>query len=754
MPQAPLRRASNPHRANMMIRVLRCLSTVLMGAAFSASAQQYPFQNPQLPAEERISDLLSRMTLEEKVFCFGIDPSVPRLGVKGTGHIEGLSGVALGGVGGWAGDNPPVPTTQFPEEKGMGQSWDPALLQLVGAQEGYEARYAAQSPKWAKTRVWRIVGGYVVRGPNADMARDPRWGRNGESYGEDAFLNGTMSVAFIRGLQGDDPRYWQAAALMKHFLANENEENRRSTSAKFDESLFYDYYSKPFRMGIREGGAQAVMAAYNAWNGLPMTTHPALKDVLEREWGLNGIVSTDRDAMLNAWNRHHFYKNAEESLVATIHAGINQYLDKWTEPMNAALKDGSLKEKDLDENLRGVFRVMIKLGQLDPPGPNRFAKIGMGGEPEPWQKPEAKSLNRQIARESIVLLKNSDAILPLDEKKLHRIALIGPDVGEVLFGFYAGAPAYTLSIAEGIKARAGNGIAINVVSGKATDSDLAIKAAKEADVAIVVVGNHPTCRAPKGKSVGDCMPSEAHEGHDRRSINLEQEALIKRVFAANPRTIVVVRTSFPYAIRWTDEHVPAVLTMAHSSDEEGNALADVLFGDYNPSGHLTQTWPRDIADVAPILEYDIRKGGETYMYSKAKPLYAFGHGLSYTQFAYSHIAAPRQLTPANSTMKLTVKNVGERQGDEVVQVYASYEGEAAKMHPSKWLVGFQRVSLKAGESKSVSIPLTADALAFYNTRNKRFELDGGTLRLSAGPSSDDLKASAIVQVKQAAATMP
>jgi beta-glucosidase len=720
------------------------LAVGLTLSAYGQASYQYPFQNPNLPAEQRISDLLSRMTIQEKIYCFGIDPSVPRLGVKGSGHIEGLSGVALGGHGGWQGKNPPVPTTQFPEEKGMGQSWDPTLLEKVGAEEGYEARYASQNVRWNTPRVWRIVGGLVVRGPNADMARDPRWGRNGESYSEDAFFNGTMSVAFIHGLQGNNPRYWQAASLMKHFLANENEDGRVRSSSNFDESLFYDYYSKPFHMGIVQGGADAIMPSYNAWNGTPMTVSPTLKSVLEEKWGFNGIICTDRGALTNLVTQHHTSPSLPVAAAATIHAGINQYLDNWTGPVTDALHSGLITEKDLDNNLRGVFRVMIKLGKLDPPGANPYASIGAGSEPEPWNKPETKALDRRITDESIVLLKNENHTLPLNASKLKSVAIIGPYADQVLFGFYSGLPAYSISPAEGIQKRLGPGVTVRIASDKVANDPVSL--AKSSDIAIVVVGNHPTCNAQGNKYSGPCLPGEGLEGHDRRSIDLDQEQLIKDVYAANPHTIVVLVTSFPYAINWTEAHVPAILEMAHSSDEQGSALAEVLFGDYNPAGRLTQTWPKDLTQIPNIMDYNIRDG-ETYMYFKGTPLYPFGYGLSYTAFAYSHLKVPSSIQPGKTErVSVRVKNTGHRAGDEVVQMYAAYE-QPQHSQPAKRLVGFQRISLRPGETKTVDIPLVANDLTLWNAKTKAFELEPGRLHVLIGASSADIKLQATTEAR-------
>ena len=277
---------------SLIALVLCSLSSSGLTASPGESSQyQYPFQNPALPIEERVNNIISLMTLDEKIACLGTDPSVPRLGIKGSHHVEGIHGLAQGGPANWR-PKRIVPTTIFPQGIGMAETWDVDMLRRAGEIEGYEARYIFQSPKYGQ-------GGIVIRSPNADMGRDPRWGRTEECYGEDPFFNGTMVVAFVKGMQGDDPKYWRAAALMKHFLANSNENDRDKTSSNFDERLFREYYSVPFRMGVVEGGARAFMASYNEMNGVPMTINPVLQDVTRREWGQDGIICTDGGAMRN-----------------------------------------------------------------------------------------------------------------------------------------------------------------------------------------------------------------------------------------------------------------------------------------------------------------------------------------------------------------------------------------------------------------------------------------------------------------------
>jgi beta-glucosidase len=727
---------------------------VLLSVGCFAVAQQRPSTIPETavyadsgaPVDARITDLLSRMTLEEKVDAFSTDPTVPRLGVVGTGHVEGLHGLALGGPGHWEGHAgrgylTVIPTTTFPQSRGLGQTWDPALLSEAAAQEAYETRYAFG--KYHR-------GGLVVRAPNADLSRDPRWGRSEESYGEDPFLVGTLATAYARGLQGDGP-YWTTASLLKHFLANSNENLRTSSSSDFDERLFREYYSVPFRMAIEDGRANAFMTAYNSWNGTPMIENPVLRNVVMKDWGEDGIICTDGGALAALVKDHKAYKTLPEAVAATVHAGINQYLDDYKPAMQEALKQGLINEGDLDRNLRGVFRVMIKLGMLDPRAVVPQARIGVDDgagkmlAKDPWWTPEAKALARKVTDESIVLLKNEavsgKTLLPLDAKELKSIAVVGPYANEVLLDWYSGTPPFAVTPLEGIRARVGAGVAVTYDRGEDLAAVTAL--AKSVDAVVVVIGNHPTCGA--GWNVCPTA-SDGKEAIDRKSMVLAQEEIAKAALAGNPKTVVVLQASFPYTTTWTEEHAQAILEMTHNSEEQGDGLADVLFGDYNPAGRLTQTWVRDEADLPAMMDYNIRDG-RTYMYAKQKPLYAFGFGLSYTSFAYSklRVSAPMLRDGGTAMVSIDVKNTGPREGDEVVQMYVSHEGSSVA-RPTEELKGFARVSLKAGETKTVTLPLAAKALAYWDDAKKAFVVEKDRVVVKVGGSSNDLPLKATVQV--------
>ncbi|PIF31841.1 beta-glucosidase [Flavobacterium sp. 9] len=716
---------------NLILHIVFILSINLV----LSQQKQYPFQDPKLDTEKRIDNLLSLMTLDEKVQALSTNPSVKRLGVVGTGHVEGLHGLALGGPGEWGGKNKqPVTTTTFPQAYGLGETWDVELLQKVAQVEGYETRYAFQ--KYHR-------GGLVVRAPNADIARDPRWGRTEESYGEDAFFNGKMTVAFVKGLQGNNPKYWQTASLMKHFLANSNEDGRTYTSSDFDERLWREYYSLPFQMGVVEGGSRAYMASYNKVNGIPAMVHPMLKDITQKEWGQNGIICTDGGAFRLLLSDHKYYADQFLGAAAAIKAGINQFLDEYTEGIYGALSHGYLKEKDIDAVIRGDYRVMIKLGMLDNSDENPYSKIGTGKDTiDPWETEAHKKIALEATQKSIVLLKNENGLLPLQKDKLKTIAVIGPRADQVLLDWYSGTPPYTITPLQGIKNKLGDNVEIlyakNNIDGKAAEI------AKKADVVIVIVGNHPVCDA----GWANCpVPSEGKEAVDRQSLTLEQEDLIKVVYQANPKTVVALISSFPYAINWTQEHVPAILHMAQNSQETGTALADVLFGDYNPAGRLTQTWVKEITDLPELLDYNIRNG-RTYMYFKGKPLYAFGHGLSYTTFKYNSIETNSETITKNAEVKVAVSitNTGNKDGDEVIQLYVKQLNSKVE-RPEKELKAFQRVFFKAGETKNVSLILKAKDLEYWNTAKQQFELENNTIEIQIGNASDNILLNKKINVK-------
>jgi len=731
--------------------------TSLLTAQQASAQYKYPFQNPNLPVEQRISNVLSLMTLQEKIDFLGESLNVPRLGIHASGAVasppgtngqfEALHGITVGGPGKWGKKSPggsgkwggdsTIPTTQFPQSVGLGETWDPVLLQQAAAEVGYEARYIFQSVD---------RGGLILRSPNADLARDPRWGRSEESYGEDPYFDGTMAAAFVKGLQGNNPQYWQSAAIAKHFMANSNEDNRDASSSNFDARLLHEYYARPFQMAIEQGGANAYMASYNAVNGVPMTANPLLRDLTMKSWGFNGLIDSDRGAITYMVTKHKYYPNIDVAVAGAIHAGVNQILNEYELPVKDDLQDKIITEADINRNLAGVFRVLVRLGVLDPPAIVPYAKIKADGGSDPWDTKASKELALDITRESIVLLKNSAVnnappLLPLDASKLKSIAVVGPFANEVDSDFYGGTPPFAITPVQGIQDKVGSTVAVHF----SNKHDDAVQMAKSADVAIVLVGNQPTCSA----EFGHCPePTEGKEAVDRKIISLkeDQEKLIEDVYAANPRTIVVLIASFPYTINWAEKNIPAILHMAHSSEEEGAALADVIFGDYNPAGRLVVTWPQDISQLPPMMDYDITDG-RTYMYFKDKPLYPFGYGLSYTEFKYSDMHVSSSKLPDNGAVTVSIKvtNTGKRPGDEVVQLYVQHIGSRV-VRAKEELKGFKRVSLAAGETKTVDFQLPAKNLAYWDEHTNNWAVEKDQVRVMIGSSSAAIQAEKMVTV--------
>jgi len=700
-------------------------------------SQTYPFQNINLSDEKRLDNLISLMTLEEKIdhlspFLRG----VPRLGVKGTRIVEGLHGLALSGPANWAVKGKgEAPTTTFPQAIGLAQMWDPELHKQIAAWEANEIRYLTQNQNYASA-------GLIILAPNADLGRDIRWGRTEECYGEDAYLASVLTVAYVKGLQGDHSRYWKTASLMKHFLANSNENNRFINSSDFDERLFREYYSYAFYKGVVEGGSRAYMAAYNKYNGIPCTVHPVLKDVTVNEWGQNGIICTDGGGFKRLIDSHKYYPDLPEAAAACLKAGITMFLDFYKPALQEALKRGLVTEEEVDEAVRGNLRVMLKVGLMDTSPENPYAKIGIEDTIKPWIKPEAINLARKATVKSIVLMKN-EGLLPLKKEGITSIAVIGPSADLVVSDWYAGTPPYKVSILAGIRKAVGDNVKVRFAASNKADS--AVIAASESDVAIVCVGNHPLSY---GLGWGENhVASDGREEVDRQAISLEQEDLVKLVKSANPKTVLVLVSSFPYAIPWSKENIPSILHVTQSSQELGNGVADILFGVESPAGRLVQTWSESIDHLLPILDYNIRNG-KTYMYNRNEPLFVFGHGLSYTSFEYSELKMDQSAIKDGEVVNISldVKNTGTISSDEVIQLYVSYPDSKIE-RPVKELKGFKRVYIPAGESITVTIPLSAGKLKYWNEENHEFMLEKGTLQLLVGASSEDIRLTGTIEAQ-------
>ena len=690
-------------------------------------AKDYAFQDTILNDDERVELLLKELTLEEKISLLSTNLGVPRLGIPHCVQVEGLHGLSLSGPGKEHPDT--IPTTIFPQAYGLGETWDPELIRRIASHVADEARYYSQHDSASR-------GILVMRAPNADLARDPRWGRTEESFGEDPYLTAVMTVAKIKGLQGEHPRYWKTSALMKHFLANSNEFGRDSSSSNFDNALFRDYYAYPFYKGITEGGSRAFMAAYNSWNGTPMAIHPCLDSITRKEWGNDGIICTDGGALGLLVTAHKRFPTRAEGAAAIVKATTGQFLDRYKEEIEEALASGLVIEADIDRAIRGNLKVALKLGLLDGENSaNPYLAIGKeSGVPAPFMTDYAKSLAREATAKSVVLLKNapiegSNPLLPLDKNKVKKIALIGPYAHNIVQDWSSGMPPYEVTILDGIKnAVAGSGIEVTYAPDNRMD--IAQELARDADVAIVCTGNHPY--GTKRDWFFCPVPSDGREAVDRRSLVLPDEDMIRQIYAANPNTVLLLVSSFPYAINWCNDNLPSILHVTHCSQEQGNGVADVIFGDVNPAGRTTQTWVADIMDLPPMMDYDIRNG-HTYIYNKNRPLYPFGHGLSYTDFAYSDIVSTKE--DGNLVVEFSLSNTGDRDGEEVAQLYLSFDNGMTYK-----LKSFRRVAVEAGKNEKIRFVMPLADTGDWNETARNYGIPEGTeVGIRVGASSTDIR---------------
>jgi beta-glucosidase len=700
-----------------------------------------PFQDPCQPLEDRITNLLSLLTLAEKQSLLAqFQPAIPRLGLPGfTTFTEGIHGIGWSDSGGGA--LLYMTGTQFPQAFGLAESWDPEALRTVGATTGYEARvYDARGI----TDAGRGPG-IVIRAPLVDLDRDPRWGRTEESYGEDPYLAGELAKGYLAGLHGSDPKYLLAASMLKHWLANNNEAGRETSTSNLDDRNLREYYAAPFAAAVRAGRADGLMTAYNKINDTPAMVSPLLKSLLIGEWGFDGLISTDAQGPGVLVVNQHYYATIQQSVAELIKAGTGVLVQTLGTAVMDAYTQGLYADADLDAVLRPVLRARFRLGDLDPASYVPWKAIS--SMETPWTSDESKAHALAVTRETIVLLKNAGATLPLDAASIHSAAVIGPRADSVIRDWYGGTAPYTVTPRQGIAAKLGAGVTINYAADDTGGA--ATAAAAMSDVALVFVGNHPTCGTP-APAWGTCpTPYDGREAVDRQMIALDpaQAALVASVLAANPRTVVVLVSSFPMGIGDIDASVPAIVHVTNSSQELGTAIADVLFGDYDPAGRTTTTWYRSETDIpTSMTDYDIKKG-TTYWYFAGTPLYPFGYGLSYTTFAYANLTLSAQAvslaladTPCGPVqVGVDVTNTGGRAGDEVVQLYVAHPGSAL-VRPLRQLRGFKRVSLGPGEAQHVTFEVRATDLAYWDADAGGLAVEAGTAaEIQVGASSADIR---------------
>ncbi len=742
-------------------RVAAALIAGLIQAWQPAVAEELPpYLDPAQPLESRIDDLSARLTLPEKIALLSTTAApVARLKIPAfNGFNQSLHGVV------WT-----RPTTTFPVPIAMAATWNPALIQQASSIIADEARAinnlwptleGEDRPSLLGMRVTvtakgEIYGhnGLLYRSPVINLARDPRWGRIWEGFGEDPWLMSRMTVAYVKGMQGDDPRYLKIAGTLKHFPLNDEERDRSSISVTVSDRVLHEYYLRPFKAGVVEAGVASVMSSYNAINGVPGAANSGMMiDLLRNDWGFNGISVPDSGAVENLVRRFGAYPDMVHAAANSIRNGTDLDTGSFAFYAEKALQQGLLAEADIDTALHRIMRVRFRLGEFDPPAMVPYKRIS----PSIIDSPAHRQVALQVAREAIVLVKNEGNFLPLDRGKLKTVAVIGPMAAQITRGAqYTGMSSSFPSNLDGIRKKlAGTADVIYARGSGVLETDNpeaslkeAEEAARNADVAIIFAGTNDKIE---------------RETLDRTALTLPpvQGELIRRVRAANPRTVLVLQNGGPISLAPTQieyltgytfpgdksAEAPAILDMFWAGEEGANAVADVLLGDYNPAGRMPYTVYRSDTFLRPMNDRDITKG-TTYLYYDGMPEYAFGHGLSYSSFAYDKLVVDLAKS-ADGPLKVQVQvqNTGKRNGDEVAQVYVRALSSGSVKLPRRQLAGFQRVPLKAGEKRSLSFAINPRELAYWDGQSKVWALEAGAYEVMVGSSSADIRLRSQFQV--------
>jgi len=697
------------------------------------TAPEFPFQNPDLPIDARVDDLVGRLTVAEKATQMLHEaPAIERLGIPPYNWWnEGLHGVARAGV-----------ATVFPQAIGLAAMWNAERLHEIAVAISDEAR--AKHHEFLRQGDHGMYKGLTFWSPNINIFRDPRWGRGHETYGECPHLTARLGVAFCRGLQGDDPTYLKLVATPKHYAVHSGPEGlRHSFDAVVSEKDLRETYLPAFEACITEAKAESIMAAYNRTNGEPCSgSAMLLGKILRGEWNFGGYVVSDCWAIKDFHESHKVTKSWEESAAMAVKAGCDLNCGCAYEHIPFAFAEGLLVEADLDVCVKRLFRARMKLGMFDPPARVPWAAI-------PYEKndsPAHHALARAAARESIVLLKNAGGLLPLG-KDVGRIAVIGPNAYDphVLVGNYFGIPSRAVTPLDGIRAAVSPSTKVSYTDGcklqgtktdglgRAGNLSEAVSVAARADVVVLCLGLSAEIEGEQG----DASNSEA--AGDKVDLKLPglQQRLMEMIVALGKPTVLCVLAGSALDLTWAQEHVPAIVYAWYPGGEGGAALADVLFGDASPAGRLPITFPRSLDDVPDFKSYAMK--GRTYRYAEKPPLYPFGYGLSYARFKYSDIvvSSARMRAGETITVSATVENVGGCAADEVVQLYVK-DLEASCAVPVHDLRGFQRVRLGPGEAHTVSFDLGPRDLMLVNDAGRRV-LEPGRFRATIGGSQPDAR---------------
>ena len=707
------------------------IPVLLAGALMSACQQKLSYQNTSLPPEERAADLVQRLTLEEKVSLMQNNSSaVPRLGIKPYNWWnEALHGVARNGR-----------ATVFPQAIGMGAAFNDSLLHVVFTAVSDEAR--AKNHIARRDSSYKIYQGLTFWTPNINIFRDPRWGRGQETYGEDPYLTSQLGMAVVRGLQGpEDSQYDKAHACAKHYAVHSGPEwNRHSFNAEdIDPRDLWETYLPAFKDLVQKAGVKEVMCAYNRFEGSPCcNSDRLLMQILRDEWGYEGLVVSDCGAIYDFFEegRHGTHKDKADASSAAVLSGTDLECGDAYKSLADAVRQGKIKEEDLDRSVARLLKARFELGEMD--------------ETTPWDTISDSVVNCRIhqvlalrmARESMTLLQNKNSLLPL--KAGMTVALVGPNANDSVmqWGNYNGFPSHTVTLLEALRKRLPEEQLIYVPGAlyaegfvpkhkkeemkqmKPLDAASLLKQVDHADVVIFAGGISPLLEGEEMK-----VDVQGFKGGDRTDIELPaiQRQLLKALKVAGKKVVFVNFSGSAVGLEPETQTCDAILQAWYPGEAGGTAVADVLYGDYNPAGRLPVTFYKKVSQLPDYEDYSMK--GRTYRYFEGTPLFPFGHGLSYTTFAYGKAEVK------DGCLLVPVTNTGSMDGDEVVQLYLNRPDDAGG--PRKTLRAFKRVHIPAGATRTVSLPLTEETFNWWDTATNTVHPLKGSYKLLYGGSSDD-----------------
>jgi beta-glucosidase len=663
--------------------------------------------------EERAKDLVSRMTLEEKVFqTLYTAPAIERLGVKAYNWWnEALHGVARAGV-----------ATVFPQAIGLAATFDEDLLEEIADAISTEGR--AKFNMQQKYNDTDIYKGLTFWSPNVNIFRDPRWGRGHETYGEDPYLSSRLGVRFVNGIQGHDDKYMKSAACAKHFAVHSGPEDiRHSFNAEVSIQDLYETYLPAFRACVQEAGVEAVMGAYNRTNGEPCCgSKTLLQDILREEWGFAGHVTSDCWAIKDFHEGHMVTSTPVESVALAMNHGCDLNCGNMYGNLLYAIRDGLVTEDTINQAVVRLVTTRMKLGLFDDQAQVPFSSIGY----DQVDSIEHKKLNLKSSRKSIVLLKNENNLLPLDKSKIKTIGVIGPnaDNRKALVGNYEGTASEYITILEGIREYLGDDTRVffsegchlfkNRVQGLGQENDRLAEARAVCDMSDVVVACFGLDPGLEGEE-GD-QGNEFASG-DKPNLKLPglQEELIKELYLSGKPVILVLLSGSALSIPWAEEHIPAIVQGWYPGAQGGKVIAEALFGEFSPEGKLPVTFYRTSEELPDFTDYNMK--GRTYRYMTQDALYPFGYGLSYTEFEMSKVSIDSDIVEPGVavTASIDLRNVGNYAGAETIQVYVKVKVDGAPNHQLK---GLKKVNLMPGEQKTIKITLNDEAFGLYDNNGK------------------------------------